>query len=272
MPRSHRLKMQRAAETQKTRSIVTDGLIVAGATAGAYLLTFAYEFGYCAYFGIPGFLIEPSTGTILFAAIFIFGAAFLCIDASLLPRELLKAIPWPRLRVRLVFLVFIWCSPWLMDIPFDLFAVLFISLWTFILMADHIYALFFRSGAFSERIWQGEKDNETSISAWDAPRKIFGAKAVSSVQIVYLAMLIAYIIGTIHARFQEGFTVLKSAPDIAVIKRYGNQFVAIRYSGASPRATGEFQVISRENDMEFMTLDKLSIKSVRRRRDGDSKN
>lgn len=271
MPRSHRLKMQRASEAQKPRSIVTDGLIVAGATAAAYLLTFAYEYGYCAYFGIPGFLIEPSTGTILFAAVFILGVGILFIDASFLPRELLAALPWPRLRTRLVLLILMWVTPALMDRPFDWLTVLLLCAWTLVILDNYVYALIFRSGSFAERILQGEKDTEISKSPWDGPNRVFGAKAVGLVMIAYLAIMGAWMIGTIHARFQEGFIVVKSTPDIAVIKRYGDRFVAIRYAGASPRATGEFRVIDREKDMEFMNLDKLTIESVRRRRDSDNK-
>lgn len=271
MTRFHWLKTRRASEAQKPRSIVTDGLIVAGVTAAAYLLTFAYEYGYCAYFGIPGFLIEPSTGTILFAAMFILGASILFIDISLLPRELLAAIPWPRLRTRLILLALMWGTPALMDMPFDWLKVLNLSAWTLLILTDYVYALIFKSGSFAERISQGEKNTETSKSAWDGPMRVFGATAVGSVLIVYFAMISAWTIGTIHARFQEGFIVLKSTPDIAVIKRYGDRFVAIRYAGAPPRATGEFRVMDGKKDMEFMNLGKLTIESARRQRDNDNK-
>lgn len=271
MPRSHRLKMQRASEVKKPRSIVTDGLIVAGVTAAVYLMTFAYEYGYCAYFGIPGFLIEPSTGTVLFAAFIISVAGVLIIEASHLPRLLLATIPWPRLRTRLVLVAFMWGAPVLMDMPYNWLRVLNLITWTLFLLIDYALALVYESGSFAERISRGEKDTETSKSPWDGPTRTFGTTAVGLVLLIYFAMTFAWTAGTINARFQEGFTVLKSTPDIAVIKRYGDRFVAIRYAGTSPRATGEFRVIDREKDMEFMNLDKLAIESVRRRTDSDSK-
>ncbi len=272
MPRSHRLKMQRDSQAQRPRSIVTEGLIVAGATAAAYLLTFAYEYGYCSYFGIPGFLIEPSTGTILFAAIFILVAGVLFIELSHLPRVLLSAIPWPILRLRLTLLALIWGTHTAMGLSFNWLKLLNLSMLTLLLVGTYLYALIFTSGSFAERISKGEKDAELPKSAWDGPKKIFGATAVGSVLIFCFAMNSAFVIGTLHARFQTGFTIVKSTPDLAVVKRYGDRLIAIRYEGRSPQATGEFRVIEKEKDMEFMNLEKLTIQSVRNNMNNKSAN
>ncbi|MDA8444803.1 hypothetical protein [Paracidovorax valerianellae] len=271
MPRSQRLKAQRAAEVPKPRSLFTDGLIIAGATAAAYLLTFAYEYGYCAYFGIPGFLIEPSTGTILFAAMCILGAIILLIEMSHLPRELLVAIPWPRLRIRLILIALMWITPMLTGAPFRWLMMLSLITWTLILLSDYIFALIFTDGSFIQRMSRGEAETATSKSAWDGVKRAFGATAVGLVLIIYMALLRAWIIGTTHARFQDSFIVLKSAPDIAVIKRYGDRLIAIRYEGTPPRATGEFRVIDKDQAGEFINLNKISIESVRRQIDNDSK-
>lgn len=257
--------MQRAFEAKKPRSIVTDGLLIAGTTAAIYLLTFSFEYGYCAYFGVPGFLIEPSTGTILFAALFISLAGIALVEVSYLPRQVLATIPWPRLRARLVLAVLMWVTPALTGAPFSWLQVLFLSAWTLSIMSDYVFALICKSGSFAERISQGEKNTNTSRSPWDGLTKAFGGKAVSLAIIVYFAVLSAWVAGTIHARFQEGFIVLKSEPDIAVIKRYGDHFVAIRYAGTPAQATGEFRVIDREKDMELINMDKLTIESVRKR-------
>jgi len=257
--------MQRSLEAHKPRSIVADGLIVAGSTAVIYLLTFAFEYGYCAYFGIPGFLIEPSTGTVLFAALFISIACVFLVEASHLPRELLATIPWPRLRIRLVLVAFLWGTPALRGVPFTWLMVLNLSVWTLFILSDYFFALFFRTGTFVERISQGEKDTNTSKSSWDGVTKTFGLKAVGWVLIVYSAVMFAWTAGSVHARFQKGFIVLKSTPDIAVIKRYGDRFIAIRYTGTPAQATGEFQVINKDKDMVLVNLDELTIESVQRR-------
>lgn len=221
MTRLHRLKKQKASKAQKPRSIVTDGLIIAGATAAIYLLTFAFEYGYCAYFGVPGFLIEPSTGTILFAALSILVASVLLIEASRLPRELLAKIPWPRLRARLLIAVLMWGIPALVGGPFGWLLIFTLGITTLTLLSDYVFALAYRSGSFSERIAQGEKNIGTSKSPWDGPTNTFGTRAVGLTLIVSYAVLIAWVAGAIRARFQEGYIVLKSSltPPKTQVKR-----------------------------------------------------
>lgn len=269
MPRTHRLKAHKTVEAQKPRSIFTDGLIVAGATAAAYLITFAYEYGYCTYFGVPGFLIEPSPGTVLFTAFCMSVGGVVLVEWSYIPRVLLAEIPWPKLRFRLLVVALIWGAPALMGMPFKWLALVNQILWTLLVLADYIFALIFQSGSFAERMLRGERASDTSRSPWTGPTKTFGAMAVGLALFAYFSLLIAWVSGTIHARFQEGFVVLKSAPDFAVIKRYGDRFVAIRYEGASPRATGEFRVVEQKADLHFTSLDKLTIESVRRRTNDD---
>ena len=265
MSHPYRLRPRRPSQRRRPRSIISEGLLIAGATAVIYLLTFAFEYGYCGYFGVPGFLIEPSPGTILFTALFVTLIGVGLIEASYLPRLLLAAIPWPGLRTRFVFIAFMWGAPVLIGAPIGWLQILSLSTWTLLILNDYIYALIFRPGSFAERVSQGESDSKTSMSPWDGPMKVFGRTVVGLVTIVYLAVLAAWLAGATYAHLQEGFIVLKSAPDVAVIKRYGDRFVAIRYAGTPAQATGEFRVIDQEKDMEFINLDKLSIRSVRKR-------
>lgn len=257
--------MQRSAQAHKPRSVVTDGLIVAGSTAVIYLLTFVFEYGYCSYFGIPGFIIEPTTGTILFAALLISVASLLLVEASHAPRLLLATVPWRGLRSRLVLVAFFWAMPALMGAPYRWYTLLNLIVWTLFILNDYIFALIFRSGSFAERISQGEDDSRTSKSSWDGITKTFGKKAVGWVSIISFAMVCASVAGSMSARFQTGFVVLKSAPDLAVVKRYGDRFIAIRYTGTPAQATGEFLVIDKEKDMQFVNLKELTIESVWKR-------
>ncbi len=52
-------------ERQPVRSWITDGIIIALATATAYLWTLFYEIGFCDYFNIPYYFISLNTTTVL---------------------------------------------------------------------------------------------------------------------------------------------------------------------------------------------------------------
>jgi hypothetical protein len=164
-----------------------------------------------------------------------------------------------------------WITPTLTGTPFRWLMTLNLAVSTLLLLSDYIFALIFTTGPLTQRISRGEKETETSKSAWDGPKRTFGTTAVGLVLIAYMALLGAWLIGAIHARFQDSFIVLKSAPDIAVIKRYGDRLIAIRYEGTPPRATGEFRVMDKDQNGEFINLNKFSIESVRWKIDDESK-
>ena len=48
--------------------IVSDGVVLAFASALVYLTTFVYEYAYCSYFRIATTLINPSLATVLAGA------------------------------------------------------------------------------------------------------------------------------------------------------------------------------------------------------------
>jgi hypothetical protein len=61
-------------EQQSVRSWITDGIIIAGLTATAYLWTLFYEVGFCGYFSIPYYFISLSPVNVL-----IIGGRFLLV-------------------------------------------------------------------------------------------------------------------------------------------------------------------------------------------------
>lgn len=57
----------------KSNSILTEGIVLAGLSAYAYLLAFFYEFGYCSHFKLPANLISPNLSTLLVVALVVGG-------------------------------------------------------------------------------------------------------------------------------------------------------------------------------------------------------
>lgn len=271
MPKSYRLKNRSATPVPQPRSFFTDGLIVAAATAAAYLITFAYEYGYCAYFGIPGYIIEPTTGTILFGAFLILAVSMFLIDASFLPQELLSALPHPMLKLRIVLVSIICVSPYLLDRPISWLSIIYIITTSFVLLFDYIVALCSKPGSFSQRLSEGEKSTYMNKTAWDGIVRKFGIIPVRVIIFTVSGMWMAWMGGSMHAKMQEGFIVLKANRDFAVIKRYGDRFIAIKYVGSPARATGEFRILDKEKDLEFLESNNLKIQSVRRWRDGENR-
>jgi hypothetical protein len=84
------------ANESASRQLLTEGVILAGATAYVYLATFLYEYGYGSHFAIPATLIAPSLATVLVAAAAVGGAFVSCFKLLGLSVPLWRAATDPR--------------------------------------------------------------------------------------------------------------------------------------------------------------------------------
>lgn len=67
---------QQKLSEDKPKKVISLTLILATIPAYIYFVSFEYELGYCDYFNIPRYLIEPSLTTILIFAATLSGILF----------------------------------------------------------------------------------------------------------------------------------------------------------------------------------------------------
>lgn len=264
MARFQKMKVKNSSEGSEAKSILSEGFIVAGMTAAIYFFTFAFEYGYCFYFGIPGFFIEPTTGNVLFSALVMAFAIAYLISVGQLPGELFKKIPSATLKIRLVIVAIIWINYFLSVGGSRWLGLILMVLLTILLLVDYIFSFIFSSGTMSERIASADAYIVRSTSKSMTEQGKLYRKMLTYFMLAYFALLIAFFSGLAHARLQKGFVVLKSSPEFAVIKRYGDRVIAIRYEGSPAKSTGEFRLLDKDNEREFLNLDELTINSYKK--------
>ncbi|MFG0674232.1 hypothetical protein [Delftia sp. WSY_7] len=263
MARFQKLKIKDASGEAKFKSLVSEGIVVAGLTAAIYFLTFVFEYGYCSYFGIPGFFVEPTTGNILFSALIMSFTVAYFISVGQMPVVFFKMIPSATLKVRLVLVAILWTSYFLSVGGFRWSGLVLAILLTFILLHEYMLNLIFTSGTLNERIASADAYIKRSDSGSLTERSKLYKKILAYFMLTYLALVVAFFSGLAHARLQKGFVVLKSSPEFAVIKRYGDRVIAIRYEGSPAKSTGEFRLLDKDNEREFLNLDDLTISSYK---------
>ncbi|MFG0621780.1 hypothetical protein ACF8OH_15475 [Delftia sp. WSY_9] len=246
-------------EKKESRSFISEGLIVAGATAALYMVTFVFEYGYCKYFGIPGFLVEPSTGTVLLSALIISVASVFIFSLSQFPSAMIKKIPWVKLRNRIVVVAIMWTFALLVGDLSSWTSKTILIISTIIPFLDYIFPMILFSGPIRDRISMAEDMISEEYLKDKNNKNTIVVKFSFYIVLINFALLIAFAAGATHAKIQKGFVVLKAAPDFAVVKRYGERMIAVRYEGTPPRATGEFKILDKEKDVEFINLNKLEI-------------
>lgn len=224
------------ADDQKTRSWPTEGILVALAPAAGYYLVFAYERGYCDYFGIPHALISPTPTTILeftavlvAAAVLVFWLAHAITLAIEHPRlsgntaaQRLTRERFPLLVLALFYMVAYKFAPrgW----------VGLATLAALVLLLDLLPALLTwkRHGSFDAAL-NAELDSwgKEPPGLFGHIRERIGYQGVNLVFYGFMAVSISSQMGRAEAERQERFLVPDTIANAVVARMYGNQAICV---------------------------------------------
>lgn len=237
------------------RSLLTDGVLIALATAFVYLATFVYELGYCVHFGIPFSLISLNTSTILVAAAAI-GSTFISM-ANLLgfttplfrkSKKLDGSSFWGFLGITLVAVIFFakaYDLSW-KNIAYILGGLLAIAAAIFLLalFTAIIFSFVekFRKPKISTVVSK-DSSEEFSIMPDDFLRNWLPPKFVRVIFFLGGALLAAYSIGNGNATTQNKFLLLKDTPNFAVLRIYGDLLILASFEKASKEVSNELSLI-----------------------------
>lgn len=239
------------AEDANERSLLTEGVIIAAASALVYMATFLYEYGFCSYFEIPANLIDPSLATILVAA----GTIGTVLASSLwflgLTAPLFKAVHNKELHAYRYFFAY--------SAVVSAFGILLAVIYGFswpsfvwyiggftvlaLLMFGHTF-LFNRHVPLAERFSeQARIQDGDPFYVTDVLKIWFGKSAVYILVVCMSVLGIAFLIGNGEASKRDRFLVLKQEPDLVVLRNYGSVLLTARFSRESKQLSNEFVVI-----------------------------
>ena len=267
MPKTRRL-LAKSEEANAKKSVWwSEGVLLALLTAGAYAVTFAFEVGYCNFFNIPLYLIEPSTGSVLLTAIFLGVASMMLIQLGQVTGVALRFIPSTTLKIRIAFGILLWGIPALLVTSWTWLQLVNLCLMTLVLYLDYIFAFIFkRKLPVVERLKFGDEATKVAVlSPFDPIESALGKTASGGAAFIFLTLLIASVLGALTARSQQWFYVLKEDPTLALVKRYGDRFIGIRYSGTPPTTTGEYVIIpvaDEKTSLQYVRLTYLKSKDL----------
>lgn len=243
----------------RVRSLLTDGIVIAVATAFAYLATFLYEVGYCSNFHIPYALINPNTSTLLVAAaaigsVFFTSANLLGITTPLFRKAkggnhgwgllgyasvaaililqiyepTLKQIGWTVLALVVIFVV----------VPFIL--ILTMMLWT------AVWRRLRKPKAPTVEVEPKATvvKEEYYLSIDEFLENWLPPKVTRWFLFVAGVLLFALAVGNGNAKTQKRFLITKSAPELVVLRIYGDVMIAATFDRASKETLDGLTVMS----------------------------
>lgn len=267
-------------EAPRVRSLLTDGVVIAAATAFAYLATFVYEIGYCSNFNIPWGLISPNTSTLLVTAatigwILFSSSNLLGFTTPLFRRAKRGSFWWGVLgyvSVAAIILFKIYDPTlkqigtlllWLfggvaVGVVVVVVVVYALSMaWTFLLfMWRHIL----KSKKQSQEIVskKSETKEQYYFSADEFLENWLPKKVARWILVVAGILFFAFIVGDGSARNQKRFLVAKGPPELVVLRIYGDVVIAATLDRAAKQTLNGLTLYSiSENKQIDFTNEKI---------------
>jgi hypothetical protein len=244
--------MTDAATSKQAHVLLTDGILLAGASAFVYLTTFLYECGFCAHFGIPTTLIAPNLTTTLVAAAAIGGILLSSLNWLGFTTPFFEASKNPEFKpyAHLLILFGILAVAGILileiygasSVGFGIFAVLVAI---FLIPLVIIPLLTNRRLPVRERF---AKDAEVQAKDPFVLTRLFRTLGNEEVRRLTIAsagiLLLAYMIGNGEAFRKSQFLVFQSEPNLVVLRNYGDLLVAARFDRNTHEVYPELELIS----------------------------
>jgi hypothetical protein len=253
------------------KSILTDGVLIAIATAFAYFATFVYEIGYCSNFLIPFSLISPNTSTILVAAaaigsIFVSSMNLLGFTTPLF-RRAKKGDGDIILAFTGFFIIALIFATKIYDLSFKQIGYAVLGFLIFMILP--IIPIFFSSiwkylkskvkknNTLSQPTHKNEKKEEEketlSFSVDEFLENWMPQKIVRVFVFFGIVLLIAFIVGDGNASTQKRFLTLKNSPSTAVLRIYGDLMITAPFDREKHEIFDEISLIwlSEKKQMDF---------------------
>ncbi|MBP6750202.1 MAG: hypothetical protein KA144_11220 [Xanthomonadaceae bacterium] len=259
------------------RGLLTDGVLIALVTGCVYLTAFYYEYGYCDYFGIPKYLIVPSTTTLLISAAGLGAFLFSCSQLIVFLMPLLAKAdeksksgnPFGTLLFHIFFLALIGV---LLFVAYGYSRAGFVSyilLCAFLLFFNFgIHFLpFFGKGTLNDRMKEAEKaadENPFDISKYILEK--FGKGGLLVFLLSISIFPISYIVGNGEAAKQVRFLALSEKPNFVVLRAYGESFVSVQVDPKT-KSIGKNYIISRFSQSLPSQFVEVNIGPLTKKRD-----
>lgn len=254
--------MSEQETTKRSGLALTEGLLIAVASAGAYLLAFYYEKGFTSYFKIPTHFVNVSLATIfIIVALAISFLLFIFPIADFIFQLIrgLHPVLYPSIATLLIVSLF-------SVIHLYLFGLSNWALFIFHLVMLGLVALLFfvlpvvtrRKGNFIERIEEQQKRDRSVIGLYDVIASRFGRDTLLIIAFSILSINFAENAGEAQAMKRVEFLVINTEPEMVVLQVYGDNMICAPFNRETKEVQTKFTVIKIAEDSKMaLNLEKV---------------
>lgn len=243
---------------------ISEGILLAAASALSYGIAFAYQSGYASYFGIPPLLLTPTIGSILKAAGAV-GLAFLSfwnIANGIWPfaprgKSAVHSVIRKMLAITLIvgLVVFNLLDGWRAWIVL----ALIVSFFAFFELVFPIIVHRKVAGYENKLLAQEDiEQNAQKHTLTDKAAEVMGERGLRLAAAALLLLLLANIVGKNAARNQEEFYVAAAPPNAVVLSMQDNILILGTYDPKTMTLSGTY-LVEQLSDSHHWSLEKQRI-------------
>lgn len=234
---------------------ISEGVLLALLSAGAYLLAYYYEKGYASAFNIPTSFINISLSSILTFGTILVGLIlflmpfinfFFMVTVGRIHPALLRAIiPIAFIFIFLLIQVYFFGFQTLRDWYLVLIYVVVFSL------LQLAFPLIQSGKTYVSKLEAQEKIDGEVVDAYALIQNKFGKDSLLVIIAFILGMYIALSAGRAEAINQKDFLVTNSTPELVVLRIYGDNLICVPFDRITGEIEQNFSVIKNTGDISL---------------------
>jgi hypothetical protein len=234
-------------ESRKGRAWFSEGLIIAATPVLAYMITFTYEAGFAAFFGIPSEFISLNLTTFFLVAFYLGLIVFLLLAIAALVLILTPARDHPLYRrvlgVLPVFLSTVgyivifgsYWREWALFLPGVVILIVFLFVLPAVVHRD--------KGKYVDRLRAADQVVSKSASVFDRVMEKGGSTVVTGFLYVWIILSLSHAAGRSSALRQREFLVTSTSPEMVVLRVYGDNLIAAPLDRERKRVQRSFVIL-----------------------------
>jgi hypothetical protein len=249
--------------SRNDESKISEGIILALLSAGAYLFAFYYEKGYASAFKIPTSLININLTSVL-----VLGAIFIGVILAVLPyANFLLSITMGRTHPAIqratipVILVFVFLAIQIYLFGFSSWKnwIVILAVFVFFLFLQFVLPLLTQRGkTYAKKLEMQEDTDRQVVDTYALIQRKFGNESLLIILLFLGGMLTASSAGMAEAIRQEEFLVTNTAPELVVLRIYGDNLICAPFDRKTGEIEQSFSVIKNTGETGLvLRLEKL---------------
>lgn len=240
-----------AALVPGVRSLITDAMVIATATAFAYFATFIYELGFCYHFDLPASLINPNVATILVAAGALCGVFIASVNFLGFTAPLFHAAGDPSRSSYRPLYLYTGMALFLGIIVMKVYDFGWRGVLGYLAGALFIGTVMFgpvlflnRGVPLRERLDADMKIQRRDPFRFDRLLEFWlDSRAINCLYVFGAFLGFAWMIGNGNANTQTRFMTFRDAPDSVVLRNYGDLLIVAKFSRQTKQLTDELSLV-----------------------------